>query len=349
MAGKPKGGRGKKAPYHTKLMRVPEPIAAQVDALGLRYQEFIAAGGDSANPPFFLVERIQKQSDAVKQKPTRTASDKLIEKTSPEFVEVEKLSKEQRLWKELNRRQQIYLRLIFEIDQHREALKRGEDGRRSGSRSASQWRWIEYGEIFGNSTTLRMRIKEAGEVDPGTGSTFKMLSMCKLIEIRYPYDDLRWLDCKLTKQGRAVVIAGLRLEAPKKASNVAFGAAARKGKNTLYVEEVPSKQHLKLTKLPMTTGKLELTIKINELPNNVETNKDNWKTFELDCDGRVVSVTVKPKIWKKLEDAVANYPQWVAAIGGKMGESTSNGFVLSEPSIQVFEKKPKEPKPEVGQ
>jgi hypothetical protein len=41
--------------------------------------------------------------------------------------------------------------------------------------------------------------------------------MRKLIEIRYPYDDLRWLDCKLTKQGRAVVRAGLRLEAPKKA------------------------------------------------------------------------------------------------------------------------------------
>jgi hypothetical protein len=99
----------------------------------------------------------------------------------------------------------------------------------------------------------------------------------------------------------------------------------------------------------MTLGKLELIIKINEFPNNVETNKDNWKTFGLDCDGRVVSVTVKPKIWKKLEDAVANYPQWVAAISGKMGESTSDGFVLSEPSIQVFEKKPKEPKPEAGQ
>ena len=216
MAGKPKGGRGKKAPYHTKLMRVPEPIAAQVDALGLQYQEFIAAGGDPANPPL-LLERIQKQPDAVKQKRTRTAADKLTEKTSSEFVEVEKLSKEQRLWKELNRRQQIYLRLIFEIDQHREALKRGEDGRRSGSRSTSQWRWIEYAEIFGKSTTLRMRIKEAGEIDPETGSTFKVLSMRKLIEIRYPYDDLRWLDCKLTKQGRAVVRAGLRLEAPKKA------------------------------------------------------------------------------------------------------------------------------------
>ena len=348
MAGKPKGGRGKKAPYHTKLMRVPEPIAAQVDALGLQYQEFIAVGGDPANPPL-LLERIQKQPDAVKQKRTRTVADKLTEKTSSEFVGVEKLSKEQRLWKELNRRQQIYVRLIFEIDQYREALKRGEDGRRSGSRSASQWRWIEYAEIFGKSTTLRMRIKEAGEVDPETGSTFKVLSMRKLIEIRYPYDDLRWLDCKLTKEGRAVVRAGLRLEAPKKEPNVAVGAASHKGRNTLYVEEVPENQHIKLTKLLMTTGKLEVTIKINELPTNVQTNTDNWKIFQLDCDGRVVSVTVKPKIWKKLEDAATNYPQWVAAIGGKMGESTSNGFVLLEPNIQVFERKPKEPKPEAGQ
>jgi hypothetical protein len=126
-AGKPKGGRGKKAPYHTKLMRVPEPIAAQVDALGLQYQEFIAAGGDPANPPL-LLKRIQKQPDAVKQKRTRTAPDKLIEKTSSAFVEVEKLSKEQRLWKELNRRQPIYLRLIFEIDQHREVLSEGRIG-----------------------------------------------------------------------------------------------------------------------------------------------------------------------------------------------------------------------------
>jgi len=99
----------------------------------------------------------------------------------------------------------------------------------------------------------------------------------------------------------------------------------------------------------MTIGKLELTIKINELPNDVQTNKDNWKIFQLDCDGRVVSVTVKPKIWKKLEEDAANYPIWVAAIGGKMGKSTSNGFVLSEPNIQVFERKAKEPKPEAGE
>jgi hypothetical protein len=61
-------------------------------------------------------------------------------------------------------------------------------------------------------------------------------------------------------------------------------------------DEVPSKQRIKPTKLPMTTGKLEVTIKINELPLDVQTNKDNWKIFQLDCDGRVVFVTVKPKI-----------------------------------------------------
>ncbi len=65
----------------------------------------------------------------------------------------------------------------------------------------------------------------------------------------------------------------------------------------------------------------------------------------MDCDGQIFSVTVKPKVFKKLEDAQANYPQWVAAIAAKMGETTETGFVLLEPNIQVFEKKPKESKP----
>jgi hypothetical protein len=90
------------------------------------------------------------------------------------------------------------------------------------------------------------------------------------------------------------------------------------------------------------TGKLELTIKINELP-NAATVKDGWKSFGIDCDGRTISVTVKPKVWKKLEDAQANFPMWVAAVAGKMGQLTEKGFELAEPSIQVFEKKPKEP------
>ena len=49
-------------------------------------------------------------------------------------------------------------------------------------------------------------------------------------------------------------------------------------------------------------------------------------------------------MFKKLEEAQANFPMWVAAIAGKMGEDTPDGFVLADPAIQVFEKKPKDPK-----
>jgi hypothetical protein len=96
-----------------------------------------------------------------------------------------------------------------------------------------------------------------------------------------------------------------------------------------------------------TTGKMELTIKINEMPADVQTVENGWRQFDLDCDGQLVRVTLKPKMFKKLEDAEANYPMWVAAIAGKMGEPIEGGFVLDQPNIQVFERKPKEPKTEV--
>ena len=89
-----------------------------------------------------------------------------------------------------------------------------------------------------------------------------------------------------------------------------------------------------------TAGKLELTIKISELP-EVKTVENGLQHFELDCDGRIFSVTVKPKMWKKLTDAQANWTMWVAAIAGQLGTMTPNGFMLEQPSIQVFEKKPK--------
>ncbi len=93
-----------------------------------------------------------------------------------------------------------------------------------------------------------------------------------------------------------------------------------------------------------TPGKLELTIKINEFPADVQTVENGWKEFELDCEGQLVTIKVKPKVFKKLEQAQADFPMWVAAIAGKMGERTENGFVLDQPNIQVFERKPKEPK-----
>ncbi|MBD2018054.1 fertility inhibition FinO-like protein [Microcoleus sp. FACHB-53] len=95
-----------------------------------------------------------------------------------------------------------------------------------------------------------------------------------------------------------------------------------------------------------TSGKLELTIKINEMPTDIRTVENGWKEFDLDCDGQLVRVKVKPKVFKKLEQAQESYPMWVAAIAGRMGEPLQGGFVLDQPNIQVFERKPKEAKPE---
>ena len=90
----------------------------------------------------------------------------------------------------------------------------------------------------------------------------------------------------------------------------------------------------------MITGKLEITIKINELP-QAQAVENGWMQFEVDCESRIITVTLKPKIWKKLTDAQANYPQWVASVAGKMGDATENGFVLLDPNVQTFEKKAK--------
>ena len=85
----------------------------------------------------------------------------------------------------------------------------------------------------------------------------------------------------------------------------------------------------------MIAGKLEITIKINELP-QPKIVENAWQQFDVDCDGRITAITVKPKIYKKLTNVTSNYTQLVAAITGKLGQSTEHGFMLEEPSIQVF-------------
>ncbi|WP_298911436.1 hypothetical protein [uncultured Nostoc sp.] len=85
----------------------------------------------------------------------------------------------------------------------------------------------------------------------------------------------------------------------------------------------------------MIAGKLEITIKINELlqPKTVE---NAWQQFDLNCDGHITTITVKPKIYKRLTNVTSNYPQWLTAIAGKLGQSTKLGFVLELPKMQVF-------------
>lgn len=96
------------------------------------------------------------------------------------------------------------------------------------------------------------------------------------------------------------------------------------------------------------SGRMEITLKISEFPADARTVTNGWKEFEVDTGEKLVTIQVKPKVFKKLEEAQQNYPMWVAAIVGKMGAATPKGFILEEPAIQVFEKKPKEQKVETN-
>ena len=82
-----------------------------------------------------------------------------------------------------------------------------------------------------------------------------------------------------------------------------------------------------------------LEIKFNTLPQVKQVN--GRCHFQVDCDGRVFQVTMKQKQWSKLETANSAYAQWVAALSGKLGAATSDGFV-EEPNIQVFERSAKQ-------
>ena len=46
---KPLGGRGKRAPYETVMVRVPEPIKADVETLIAAYRDAVLAGDDNVS------------------------------------------------------------------------------------------------------------------------------------------------------------------------------------------------------------------------------------------------------------------------------------------------------------
>ena len=205
----------------SQLIEEFAPLA--FEAVSAAMPEAIGTTGEdwSAKLSEFL-EELARAIDTIKQQnelqPEPVPEPALEPEPQPEPVPepAKPRSKHEKIWDELNERQQTYLKHIFEIDQYREAGERGAWTSGGRPRPASEWRWIEYFEIFGNSSQLRQTLKTAKVVDPGTGSTFKALRTRNLIEIDYCYSVLEWFNCKLTRLGRAVVRAGLGVQAPKK-------------------------------------------------------------------------------------------------------------------------------------
>jgi sRNA-binding protein len=99
------------------------------------------------------------------------------------------------------------------------------------------------------------------------------------------------------------------------------------------------KKEKELSQLPF--GKMEIRLKIQSLPDEIKTVKHGWQQFTVQEDRYFVRVTVRPRTWKKLQEAATHYSYWVANITGKMGPRLKgDGFELLEPVTQIFERKP---------
>lgn len=87
-------------------------------------------------------------------------------------------------------------------------------------------------------------------------------------------------------------------------------------------------------------GKLEVTIKLTQRP-RFEDEENGQKKFRVQCGGEEVWVILKPKAFNKVVAAMDEFALWTAAIRGGIGQRTKQGFILSNPGIQVFERKEK--------
>ena len=87
-------------------------------------------------------------------------------------------------------------------------------------------------------------------------------------------------------------------------------------------------------------GKIDITLKFSQMPKEI-IDYSSDKEFVLNADGSEVTVRLHSKVFHRLEQANKTYSAWVCLLEGKMGIATEKGFVLDEPNIQVFEKKPK--------
>ena len=95
--------------------------------------------------------------------------------------------------------------------------------------------------------------------------------------------------------------------------------------------------------------KSEVTIKFSgSLPTATPAENKKVQISLTDQNGIVFTAQLNAKSWRKAESNTAEFADWAGAVSGKLGQRTENGFEIIDAGIQVFEKKAKEVKAEVG-
>ncbi|MEA5604996.1 hypothetical protein [Nostoc sp. UHCC 0252] len=96
-------------------------------------------------------------------------------------------------------------------------------------------------------------------------------------------------------------------------------------------------------------AKSEVTIKFSgELPTATPLENKKVAIEFTDQNGIVFTAQVNAKSWRKAETSASEFADWAGAVSGKLGVRTENGFEIIDAGIQLFEKKAKEAKAEVG-
>lgn len=92
-------------------------------------------------------------------------------------------------------------------------------------------------------------------------------------------------------------------------------------------------------------GQVEVTLKMNQLPNWVYRGKNDEHKFLVNGGGYIFEVRCRPRTWQKLLQAQQDYPAWTAVITGQLGVRIQQGFRLMNASVQIYESKVKTPQP----
>jgi hypothetical protein len=88
----------------------------------------------------------------------------------------------------------------------------------------------------------------------------------------------------------------------------------------------------------LTKAQMDITVKISELPNDVNTNEQGVKEFFITANERQVFIAINSKQYNKLVTAQQTWSSWIGRIAGKLGQATKDGFILDKANVQVFER-----------
>jgi hypothetical protein len=95
-------------------------------------------------------------------------------------------------------------------------------------------------------------------------------------------------------------------------------------------------------------AKSEVTLKFSgSLPEAKPAANKKVEVSLTDQNGVVFTALINAKSWRKAETNTSEFADWAGAISGKLGQRTENGFEVVDAGLQIFEKKAKEPKPDV--